>query len=134
MININIHVFPDDETFSYSFDENKRFKDLKNELIENNKIYGGEYYIEKYNHIIDEEMILKDNGMTDNSNLDIINSECIKIEPHVVSNGNRFELIQNYMLISDLKAVNENEKKPVNVCHDYLFDFFFFMLIINIIF
>lgn len=118
MIDLFIHVFPDDEYFSYSFDENESFGDLKHELIQKNLIKEDIYYIEVNDNIMNDEMILKDIGVTNDSNINIVNNNYIKIKVEVKDWGGEIQTNYSYMLISDFKIIKSDENKEVKACYN----------------
>lgn len=124
MIFIIIHVFPDDKEFDCYFDNSKNFGDLKNDLIERQIIMEGTYYFEMNDHIINDDMVLKDNGIINNSHLNIIRNDCIKIGVEMKDNNGKLETIQLYILISDFKVIKIDKNKVIKVCNNILILYF----------
>lgn len=116
MINIKICVFPGDNCYSLNFDENKTFEDLKNDLQEKQIIKKGVCYIEMNDNIMDDDMILKNNGVKKNSYINVVRNESIKIKLKIKDLVNKVQVIKKYMLISDLKVIKVNENNEVKVC------------------
>lgn len=128
MIGINIHIFPDDETFSFKFDENKTFGDLKNDLVKKEKIKKGEYYIQMNDHVLNDEMVLKYHGVMNNCNLNIVKNEYVKINLMIKDFWNDIQTVENYMLVSDFKVIKPDKNKEINVCINNIYPYFVYML------
>lgn len=125
MVLINIHVFPDDETFYYSFDEKKSFKDLKNDLKERQKVEEVEYYIEMNDNIMDDNMILKDNGVKDYSDIFVMRNDYIRINMEIKDIDGKISTVLHYISMSDFNIIKANENKEVKVCGKIILTNFF---------
>lgn len=115
-VKVIINVYPSGERFSYYFDDNKSFGDLKNELIEFQKIEEGEYFTEMNNHVKNDDLILKDNDVKKDSYVNIIRNDCVKINLKVKDWNDRIQILQKYVSLSDFKVIKANENKEINVC------------------
>lgn len=115
MIMIKFHVYPDYKEFRCSFDVNKTFRDLKDYLNEKYKMEKGSYYFEVDNHVMDDNIILKNNGVGNYSCINVIRNDCINIiiEENVDENNTR--TVQKYLFRSDFKVITPDKKKEVKV-------------------
>lgn len=124
MVKIYIHFFPGDETFSYNFDYNKSFGELKNELNEQFILKKGTYYFEMNDHIMDDDLIFEDDETDNEYHINAIRNDCIKIKVEFKGENGEIKIVKCFMPISDLKIIKANENKEVNVCHkDLLLSF-----------
>lgn len=114
-LKITIHFFPDEESFSIVFDNNKKFGDLKKELKEKYDLTKENYYFEMNSEIIDDEMILRDKGVVNDRIINAIDDNCVKIEVCVEDKDGKMETIQKYMFISKLKIIKPDENKIIKV-------------------
>lgn len=116
MIYLFIHSIPTCEDISYVFDEGKSFGDLKNDLEEKLKIEKDKYYFEMNDHVMNDDMILKDNGVINNSFINAVDNNYIKIKLNIKYGEDSYREIQNYILISDFKVLETDENKEIKVC------------------
>lgn len=121
MIEIIINVFPGNERFVCYFDENKSFKDLKNDLMERHMIKKDKYHIEINDNIMNDDLIIKDSGVINNSYIYIIRNDSIKVNMEIMYLYDETEIIKLYMLKSDFKIIKANEYKEVTVCNNIFF-------------
>lgn len=120
MIDIYIHIFPDNEIFCYSFDEYKSFKVLKNKLREEQKIKKGEYYMEMNEHIVNDDITLKENGIVNHSVINIIRNDFIIIKVERKNYKGENQVMHMYMPVLDFKVIKADENKIVKVCNNIL--------------
>lgn len=118
MIGLNIHVFPGDEKLTCYFDENKSFADLKNELIERQIIKKGKYYIEMNDSIMNDHIILRNKGVVNNSNINVVRNDYVKIKLEVIDESGIANIKQCYMPISDFEVIKADENNEVKVCYN----------------
>lgn len=115
VVQFTIHLIPSFKVFSYKFDNNKTFGDLKNDLKENLKIKKGTYHFEVNEEIMDDEIILADRGIINNSEINIVDNDCIKIRVQINGSRNQPQTIQKYMSGSNLKVIVPDENKEIKV-------------------
>lgn len=121
MIQFIIRLIPTGQSLLWTFDENKSFGDLKKELEKKDKVKKGEYYIEMNDDIMKDDMIMKDNGVRNDSDVNVIRNDCIKIKITLKDWRNESEIVERRVLSSDFKIMKSNENKEVNVCdNNYL--------------
>lgn len=114
MIELKIHVFPGNEIFSCNFEDNKSFKDLKNGLIKRQIINKDNYYIEMNNNYMNDDILLKDNGMTNSRDINVVRNDYIKFKVEIKDFWfDRIQTIQRYILISDFKVIKANGNKEI---------------------
>lgn len=115
MINIKIHFIPNNINLPCSIDENKSFGDLKNELIKRYKEKMRMFYFVMNNNVMNEDMILEDNGVVDGALINYVRNDYIIIDIRIKdSQGNTKPLLQ-YMLPSCFKVVKADKNKKINV-------------------
>lgn len=115
MIVIKIHDCARIKYFSWFFDENKSFKDLKNELSAHYVIKKEEYCFELNGKVINDDMTIKDCGVEDSSLVNIISNDCAKIKLELKDGKGDIKIIQWYMPISCFTTIKQDENKEVNV-------------------
>lgn len=118
IIKIIICIFPGNEKLFYTFDINKSFGDLTNELQEKQIIYKGKYYIEMNDQIMSDDMVLKDSEVKNDSCINFVRNNYIKIKVKVKDQEDEYRIIQKYVLISDFKVVKANENRMILVCNN----------------
>lgn len=79
VICFEISPFPNGESFYWRFNNNKTFKDLKNDLDKKQKMKKETYYFEKNGHVINESNTLRREGITNDSCLSAIRIDCLNI-------------------------------------------------------
>lgn len=114
-IQLKIHQIPDND-FSYFFDRNKSFRELKIELEKNNLIKKGEFHFEIDFHVINDDMLLKDCKSIYYSCINVVRNDYLRINIKVEYNLVKFQTVQFYILMSDFKIIEAKENKEVNVC------------------
>lgn len=114
MIVIKIHDCSRNKDFSWFFDENRRFKDLKNELNEQYIIKKEGCYFEVNGKVINDDMI-KDCGVEDYSLVNIISNDCAKIKLEAKDSEGDIKIMQWYMSISHFTTIKQDENKEVKV-------------------
>lgn len=127
MIEIDIHVYPDNERFSFTIDETKSVKDLKNELVESRIIKGGEYYVKYDDNIINDDISLKDYGIKDRSSINIIENDYITIKMEIRKWYPIYKSVYTYLPMSNFRVIKADGNKMVEVCSMLLY---FIVLII----
>lgn len=132
MMKIRIHVFPEHEEFCYEIDENKKFIDLKKELLDSHLIKKGSFYFEFHGDVLDDDMILKDSKIPYLSVVNLIGNDCIKIKVEKKGLIRGVYTIQKYATVSDFKIIKADENKEVRVCilSVFLFRFAFLLLLL----
>lgn len=115
-IKVYIRVIPINEMFACCFDDMKSFGELKEDLVKRKFIKKRNYYFEMDDHIMDDELILKNNGIINGSYINVIRNDCIKIELEVNDRFDKVEILKCYILVSDFKVIKTNENKKVKVC------------------
>lgn len=121
MVNLQIHVIPYQDKFDYDFDENKTVLDLKNELIKTEKMKKDNYYVENEGNIMNDDMILKDNGVKNYSWIDIVRIDYIKVKIETEGNAGHIDVSDAFMHESDFKVIKLDENKVIKVCFDIIF-------------
>lgn len=116
MVKLKFNVFPDEESFNYSFDINETFKKLKKELVENKKIKDEEYYIEINDNIMDNNSIIKDYAVDDGSVISIVRNNYVKIKVEVKNNEGKIETLFSYVPALDFKIIKLDENNLIKVC------------------
>lgn len=124
MIKIIIHVFPGNEKLTHVFDGNKSFADLKDDLLERQIIKKGTYYAEMNDNILNDDMILKGNGVKNDSEINIVRNDCIKIKVETRDKEGEIQIISKYFLISDFKVIKTDKNNEVKVCINHLLLYF----------
>lgn len=120
VVNFTIHRFPNDEIFSYYFDNRKSFGHLKIDLEINHKMNEGTYYLEMNDNILKDDMTLKDNGVTNDVTINAVDNDYIKIKLKVKDSKNNVEILQKYVLKSDFKIIGSDDNKIIKVCNNNL--------------
>lgn len=90
----------------------------KNKLIKNKKIKEGMYYIERNNRIMNDDMIIKEIVDEDNSDINIIRNDCVKISFERKDDEDEIEKIQTFILLSDFKIIKADQNKEIKVCYN----------------
>lgn len=135
MAKVNILLIPSNEFFYYDFDNNKSFGELKNELEEKYILRKGKYYFEMEDHILNDDIILKDVGIRDYCEINAIRNDYIKIKVKVKDIFGRKQTIKMYVLISEFKVIKANEIKEIKVCNEnFLFIFYLFIYFLLLLF
>lgn len=134
MRRIEIHVIPGDEVISCHFDVSKSFGDLKDELNKKYILSKATYFFKMNNLIMDDNMILKDNGVADYSFLYAVRNDCINVILKLKDSIGCIRTVQKYMLLSDFKVIKADENKEVKVCNNNLILCFIFfgLLLLNL--
>lgn len=118
LIEIVIHVFPTDEEISYTFDINKSFSDLKNELHDKNILRKEAYIIVMNDKIMDDNMILKENVVKNNTRINFVRNDCFTIKIEIKDSEDNIQTIKVYTLISNFKVIQLDENKIIKVCYN----------------
>lgn len=121
MVIIKINVFPSHESFSCSFNNKKTFGDLKNFLEMTHGMMKKTYYLSVNNHIVNDDMVLKDSGIKNGSVVNAIRNDYIKISVKVKDDKDNVQVIQKCILISYLKVITADENKITKVCNIIFF-------------
>lgn len=128
VIRFIIRSFPTFESLYWIFDSNKSFAELKNDLEKKLKIKKDTYYFEISNNIIKENMILKDAGISNDSYVNIINNDCIKVKIEVKNSEEIIQIIEKNAFRSDFKVIKADENRIVKVCKLFFCDLFYLNL------
>lgn len=115
-IHTYIHIFPDYKMFIEYFDKRDSFGDLKNEIMGDNNEKKKKYYLEMNVNIMDDGMILKDNGVEEQSIINVVRNDCIKINVEVRDDKDNIQTVHTYVFMSDLKIINVDKNKVIKVC------------------
>lgn len=115
MVIININIFPYDKSFTYDFCENKSFEDLKKDLIKRQIIEKEAYYIEINDDIINDDMIIKEKGIRDYMEINIVKNDYLKIILELKQSKEEIQTMHSFVLASDFKVIRADENKIVKV-------------------
>lgn len=67
---------------------------------------------------MNDDMILKDNGVINNSEINVIRNACIEVKLEVKKWMHQTEIIQRIIFATDFKIIKSNENKEVDVCNN----------------
>lgn len=119
IIKIVIHFLPGNTSYSCNYDINKSFRELKNYLKEKQITNDDMYYFEMNDHVLVDDMTLRDSGVVNDSNLNALKNDNIKIKLKFKDDKGNVQIMQNIVLKSDFKILTSDENKVVNVCIIY---------------
>lgn len=134
IIQFFIHFIPNNEVLYWTFENNKNFGDLKNELQEKHKIIKEFYHFEMGDTIIDDDLIFRDLGVKNNSCLYLVRNDYIKIKIEKTEFRNKIVTFKKYVPFSNFKIIKSDENKIIKVCNNKILLFFLFILIFIIFF
>lgn len=120
-VKIDIHIYPGDERLTYYFDNNKSFLELKKKLIEQHVLTKETYYFEMNGKILNEDVIIKESGINENSCTNIIRNDYANVVIEIKESKDMLPIIQSYMPISDFKIIKPNRNKRIEVCNNIFF-------------
>lgn len=80
IIQFFIRLIPNNVSLYWTFEDNKNFGDLKNNLQEKHKIIKESYHFEMDDTIMDDDLVLKDLGVSNDSCLYLVRNDYIKIK------------------------------------------------------
>lgn len=119
-----IHCVWNNETLLWTFDNNKTFEELKEDLQKDYKLKKETYYFKINNQIINDNEILKEKGVENGSCVDIVSNNCIKIDIDTESWKDNNEKMQRYFLLSEFNGIKADENGEVKVCFKKYFGCF----------
>lgn len=135
MIQFVVHLIPANESLLWTFDGNKKLLDLKNDLEEKHKMKKDKYYIEMNDRILNDDIILRDSGVTNDNDINIVRNDYIKYKLRIENEKGEIQIIRGYLHVSDFKIMKANENKELTVFYNlYLIYFCLFNLIFTDIF
>lgn len=121
MIKILIHIIPGGEEFIYDFDENTSIADLNNELQKRYKMEKHTFYYVMNDHIINDDMLLEEDGVMNDDCIKAIRNDYVKINIEIEDSYGIVETIKTYVPISYFNLIKVDENKEVRVCNDSIF-------------
>lgn len=107
-----IKMFPGNCSFSYSFDPNRSFGDLKNNLQENGVLSKDTYYFEMNGEAFSDNMILREKNVSNGSCLDAIRKDIINITVRVEGNDDKTMTVSD---LATIEALKESAGKSYNM-------------------
>lgn len=116
IVKLKICCLPDFEEFSCTYDSNKSFEELRKDLIKYQIIKNDNFYFKVNDHVVNDDVILKDNKEISESDINIIDMNYIKIKVKLTEEKNKMRTISKYVLKSKFKVIKPDENKEVKVC------------------
>lgn len=115
IIKFNINYLPHFKSYSWIFDINKTFVDLKKDLEKNNKLKKGMYYFGVEEDIMKDNITLKDYGIIDHVVINVVDNNSTKVKLEITDNNNEIVTFHNYVFVSDFKVIKAVKMKKLKL-------------------
>lgn len=115
VVNVTIQFIPNNLNLPCTINENKSFCDLSVELYKKYHINKEKWNFIMNDQIMNDDIILKDNGVKNNTCIKALRNDYAKFNVEVEDSEGKIQRIERDIFLLDYKIIKANENKEIKV-------------------